>query len=98
MASDKARGMPYQCEVVAKQAIGAGVRIHRPELSEGQYLYVVGEVFQLLCHDTDDALLEQPVEKWTPNLLDFYFTNKVGDYLVKLEIKTGRMILYGEEA
>lgn len=97
MISDMAL-KPYPCADVVRKAIDAQVKLHRPDLTEGQYSYLVLEVYGLLCEGTEIALLEQPVEKWTPNLLDFYFTNKVGDCLTRLEIKTGRMILYGEEA
>src|SRR5690242_368496 len=98
MTSDKAQMMPFTAAEVVRKTIDAQVKLQRPELTLGQYLYLAEELFMLLVQDTDDALLTQPVEQWTPNLLDFYFTNKVGDYLTRLELKTGRMILYGEEA
>lgn len=97
MLSDKAQMVPFTVADVVRKTIDRAVRHHRPDLNLGQYLYVAEGVFSLLCEDTEDALLTQPVERWTPTLSDPDFINKVGDYLTKLEIKTGRMVLYGEE-
>jgi hypothetical protein len=79
---------------MVREAIEAEVRSKRPDLTEGHYLYVVREVYQLLCHDTEDALLEQPPDRWTPSLIEFHFVRKVSTYLTKLEIRTGQMVLY----
>lgn len=98
MASDKALVMPYTAAEVVRHTIDAEVKRHRPDLDERQYLYVAEQVFMLLCDDTEIALLQQPAERWTPPLVDLYFTSKVEPYLIKLEIKMGRMILYGEDA